>query len=78
MLWKNPNELFGPHNMSGIFQPMLGVFHRSCAFVLGLVAALLDPSGATEPLSQAVRIHERPSAEKIFLNDNIIVLIEAE
>lgn len=76
MLWENLNELFG--NMLGIFQPMLGIFHRSCAFVLGLVVALLDPSGATEPLSQVVRIHERPTTEKIFLNDHIIVLIEAE
>lgn len=76
MLWENLNELFG--NMLGIFQPMLGIFHRSCAFVLGLVVALLGPSGVTEPLSQAVRIHERPTTEKIFLNDHIIVLIEAE
>lgn len=53
MLWENLNELFG--NMLGIFQPMLGIFHRSCAFVLGLVVALLDPSGATEPLSQVVQ-----------------------
>lgn len=60
------------------YLPVLGSIHRSCALVLRPVSAISDPSGATECVSGAVRMHKRPSAEKIFLNDHIRVLIEAE
>lgn len=55
MLWKNPNELFGQPNMLGIFQPMLGIFHRSCAFVLGLVAALQVLLSVSPRLSESTK-----------------------
>lgn len=77
--WRGPSCLYIYIGLLYVrYFSVLGSIHRSLAFVLEPIAAILDPSGATECVSEAVRIHRRPSAEKIFLNDHIIVLIEAE
>lgn len=43
-----------------------GINSQTLCFSLELIVAILSPSGATECVSKAVRIHKRPSAEKIF------------
>lgn len=43
-----------------------GINMQNLCFPLELTVTLLNPSGATEYVSKAVRTHKRPSAEKIF------------